>query len=78
MIYVGTTGKRNGVGVILNEEWKTKVVQVVRADDRLIKVQLATDEGILNVISGYALQSGSQEEKEKVIKSGGGEGKSYQ
>ena len=58
VIYVGESSKRNGVGIILKSEWKDKVVQVVRVSDRLIRVQLATGDGVVNVISGYAPQVG--------------------
>jgi exonuclease III len=65
IIYVGKQTSRNGVGVILNEEWKRKVVQVIRVKDRLIMIQLASNEGVLNIISGYAPQVGCEEEEKE-------------
>ena len=65
--YSGGTakGKRNGVGVVLNEEWKEKVMEVDRCSDRLIRVKLVTRDGLLNIISAYSPQAAlKNEEKE--------------
>ena len=72
LFYHGTTAQRNGVGIVLNEELKTKVVEVKRVievkrvSDRLMVVKLALDCGSVHVISAYAPQVGCTEsEKEE-------------
>ncbi|XP_047029963.1 uncharacterized protein LOC124637497 [Helicoverpa zea] len=59
-------GKRNGVGIVLDNRLKECVVDVKRMNDRLIAVKLIVDGKAINVISVYAPQSGCEESvKEK-------------
>ena len=46
----GSKDKRNGVGVVLDPEWKTAVVDVVRHNDRLMLVKVVHKE-VINIIS---------------------------
>jgi len=63
--YSGEKEGRNGVGVILSPLLKTKVVEVKRAGDRLIKVRVLAGKAVMDIISGYAPQVGrSAAEKE--------------
>ncbi|XP_045112277.1 craniofacial development protein 2-like [Portunus trituberculatus] len=67
LIYSGAdAGGRNGVGVILNRRWQESVIEVIRLNDRIIKVKV-TDHGItISIISAYAPQRGCPvEEKEE-------------
>ncbi|KAF7710092.1 hypothetical protein HF521_008964 [Silurus meridionalis] len=64
--YHGVDGKRNGVGVILKEEYNKSVVEVKRVSDRVINVKLEVEGVMINVISAYAPQVGCEmEEKER-------------
>nr|XP_049697159.1 uncharacterized protein LOC126054693 [Helicoverpa armigera] len=64
--YCGSDGKRNGVGIVLDNRLKECVVDVKRMNDRLIAVKLIVDGKAINVISVYAPQSGCEESvKEK-------------
>jgi exonuclease III len=66
IIYLGRTSTKNGVGVILGEKMKNKVVDERRKSDRIIMVKLIFEERVLNVISVYVLQVGCKErEKEE-------------
>ncbi|KAI5091945.1 hypothetical protein C0J45_19151 [Silurus meridionalis] len=66
LFYHGVDGKRNGVGVILKEEYSKSVVEVKRVSDRVMNVKLEVEGAMINVISTYALQVGCEmEEKEK-------------
>ncbi|KAH1257082.1 Craniofacial development protein 2 [Glycine max] len=58
------TGKirsRNGVGIIVDKEWKKDVVDVRRVGDRIIALKLVVGQDTFNVISGYAPQVGLAE-----------------
>ena len=62
LFYHGPTKGKNGVGIILCAEWKTKVITLQRQSDRLMAVKLTTESGILNVVSTYAPQQGCMED----------------
>ena len=65
LLYYGADGRRNGVGVILKEEYASSVVEERRVSDRVIALKLVREGIILNVISMYAPQVGCEmEEKE--------------
>ncbi|KAK3572799.1 hypothetical protein QTP86_007404 [Hemibagrus guttatus] len=58
--------KRNGVGVVLKEEFVRNVLEVKRVSDRVISLKLEFEGVMLNVVSGYAPQVGCElEEKER-------------
>ncbi|KAI5102989.1 hypothetical protein C0J45_6570 [Silurus meridionalis] len=66
LFYHGVDGKRNGVGVILKEEYSKSVVEVKRVSDRGMIVMVKVEGMMINVISAYAPQVGCEmEEKEK-------------
>ncbi|XP_065672208.1 uncharacterized protein LOC136090032 [Hydra vulgaris] len=66
LFYHGVDRKRNGVGVILKEEFSKSLVEVKRVSDRVICVKLEIDGVVMNVISAYAPQVGcNMEEKEE-------------
>ncbi|KAI5611135.1 hypothetical protein C0J50_4923 [Silurus asotus] len=54
LFYHGVDGKRNGVGVILKEEYSKSVVEVKRVSDRVMIVKLEVEGMMINVISAYA------------------------
>jgi hypothetical protein len=65
LLYSGGTDKKNGVGVILDQEMKEKVVDVMRHSNRLMAVRLVIQGQVYNIVSGYAPQTGcTQEEKD--------------
>ena len=67
-IYSGEVNKRNGVGVVVVEEWTKGVVSVDRVSDRLLAVKLVMVEELVVVISVYGPQTGCEEgEKEKFM-----------
>ncbi|KAJ8348945.1 hypothetical protein SKAU_G00275370 [Synaphobranchus kaupii] len=64
--YHGVDGRRNGVGVILKEEYARGVLEVRRVSDRVIALKLVREGVMVNVISAYAPQVGCEmEEKEE-------------
>ncbi|KAK3532300.1 hypothetical protein QTP86_016064, partial [Hemibagrus guttatus] len=64
--YYGVDSKRNGVGVVLKEEFVRNVLEVKRASDRVMSLKLEIEGVMLNVVSGYAPQVGCElEEKER-------------
>ncbi|XP_067359512.1 craniofacial development protein 2-like [Channa argus] len=64
--YHGSDRKRNGVGVILKEDFVRNVLEVKRVSDRLMSLKLEVEGVMFNVVSGYAPQVGCElEEKEK-------------
>ncbi|MCJ8730702.1 hypothetical protein PDJAM_G00187490 [Pangasius djambal] len=66
LFYYGVDSKRNGVGVVLKEEFGRNVLEVKRVSDRVMSLKLEIDGVMLNVDSGYAPQVGCElEEKER-------------
>ncbi|KAK3547450.1 hypothetical protein QTP86_021050, partial [Hemibagrus guttatus] len=66
LFYYGVDSKRNGVGVVLKEEFVRKVLEVKRVSDRVMSLKLEIEGVMLNVVSGYAPQVGCElEEKER-------------
>jgi exonuclease III len=66
LFYHGKDGRRNGIGVIVKEEYINCVLEVKRVSDRVMCVKIEKEDSILNIISAYAPQVGcDQEEKEK-------------
>ncbi|XP_047995376.1 craniofacial development protein 2-like [Leguminivora glycinivorella] len=59
LIYHGVDARRNGVGIILDQNLKQRIINVDRKSDRLIAIKLAMDnQPVLNIISAYAPQAG--------------------
>lgn len=56
-------GKRNGVGVILKEEYVNSVLEVKIVSDRMMNVKLEIEGVMINVISAYAPQVGCEMEE---------------
>ena len=46
LFYIDEDGRRNGVGIILNDEMKKGVLSVKRRSDRIIWVKVALNEEI--------------------------------
>ncbi|KAK3523754.1 hypothetical protein QTP70_009236 [Hemibagrus guttatus] len=66
LFYYGVDSKRNGVGVVLKEEFVRNVLEVKRVSDRVMNLKLEVEGVMLNVVSGYAPQVGCElEEKER-------------
>ncbi|KAK3564068.1 hypothetical protein QTP86_007525 [Hemibagrus guttatus] len=66
LFYYGVDSKRNGVGVVLKEEFVRNVLEVKRVSDRVMNLKLEFEGVMLNVVSGYAPQVGCElEEKER-------------
>ncbi|KAK3543099.1 hypothetical protein QTP70_010645 [Hemibagrus guttatus] len=66
LLYYGVDSKRNGVGVVLKEEFVRNVLEVKRVSDRVMSLKLEIEGVMLNVVSGYAPQVGCElEEKER-------------
>ena len=65
IIYSGRTSTRNGVGVILDEEMKGKMVEVIRKSDRVILVRVILENKVLNIVNAYAPQVGCEESQKE-------------
>ncbi|KAK3549709.1 hypothetical protein QTP86_007157 [Hemibagrus guttatus] len=66
LFYYGVDSKRNGVGVVLKEEFVRNVLEVKRVSDRVMSLKLEIEGVMLNVVSGYTPQVGCElEEKER-------------
>ena len=64
LFYSGSTAQcRNGVGIILAQEYKNDVIYVKRRNDRIMKMKISCNESVLNIISAYAPQVGCTEEE---------------
>ncbi|KAK3541098.1 hypothetical protein QTP86_013353 [Hemibagrus guttatus] len=66
LFYYGVDSKRNGIGVVLKEEFVRNVLEVERVSDRVMSLKLEIEGVMLNVVSGYAPQVSCElEEKER-------------
>ncbi|KAK3514502.1 hypothetical protein QTP70_018662, partial [Hemibagrus guttatus] len=66
LFYYGVDSKRNGVGLVLKEEFVRNVLEVKRVSDRVMSLKFEIEGVMLNVVSGYAPQVGCElEEKER-------------
>ena len=54
---------RNGVGIILSRELKTAVTEVIRKNDRIMRLRVYWEGEVLNIVSAYAPQAGCTEEE---------------
>ncbi|XP_063382160.1 uncharacterized protein LOC134668649 [Cydia fagiglandana] len=64
LVYHGTNTKRNGVGIVLDDHLKQRIINVDRKSDRLIAIKLAMDDQHpMNIISVYAPQTGCPEQE---------------
>ncbi|MBN3289671.1 CFDP2 protein, partial [Polypterus senegalus] len=65
LFYHGVDGRRNGVGVILKEQYVKSVLEVKRVSGRVMIMKLEIWDVIMNVVSAYAPQVGCvMDEKE--------------
>ena len=60
----GERGER-GVGILVKEEHVEDVIEVVRIDDRLMKIQMVWGKKVVHVFSVYAPQQGRPEEEKR-------------
>ncbi|XP_039613886.1 uncharacterized protein LOC120532039, partial [Polypterus senegalus] len=58
LFYHGVDGRRNGVGVILKEQYVKSVLEVKRVSDRVMIMKLEIGGVMMNVVSVYAPQVG--------------------
>ncbi|MCJ8736328.1 hypothetical protein PDJAM_G00258270 [Pangasius djambal] len=66
LFYYGVDSKRNGIGVVLKEEFGRNVPEVKRVSDRVMSLKLEIEGVMLKVVSGYAPQVGCElEQKER-------------
>ncbi|XP_026680785.1 uncharacterized protein LOC113468216 [Diaphorina citri] len=60
----GADGRgRNGVGIVLDKDMKTKVTNVSRRSDRVMSVKLQLEDKELNIVCAYAPQVGCEDEE---------------
>ncbi|KAJ8364363.1 hypothetical protein SKAU_G00131940 [Synaphobranchus kaupii] len=60
LFYHGVDGRRNGVGVVLKEEYVKSVLEVKRVSDRVMSMKLEIVGMMMNVVSAYAPQVGCE------------------
>ena len=58
LYYTEKYKNRNGVGIIVDKNFKEYVVKVTRKGDRIISLKLIIEDNIINIISAYAPQVG--------------------
>ena len=63
--YSGSDRRRNGVGILADEELRGQVVEIKRVNDRLMMIKLVIGGCTLNVCSVYAPQVGLGGEEKK-------------
>nr|XP_009800323.1 PREDICTED: craniofacial development protein 2-like [Nicotiana sylvestris] len=60
--YSGVVRGKNGVGILVDRDFRESVVEVRRVNDRLMFIKLVISGCTLNVVSAYAPQAGLDEE----------------
>ncbi|XP_037774424.1 uncharacterized protein LOC119570977 [Penaeus monodon] len=73
LFYIGDDGRKNGVGIVLDEELKKGVLEVTRSSDRIIWLKMEMGKLVVNIMSVYAAQQGCADEEGEVL---GGVGRS--
>ncbi|KAK3511813.1 hypothetical protein QTP70_024858 [Hemibagrus guttatus] len=63
LCYYGVDSKRNGVGVVLKEEFVRNVLEEKRVPDRVMSLKLEIEGVMLNVVGGYAPQESIQRKR---------------
>ena len=51
--YTEKVRSRNGVGIIVNEEWKKDIMNVKRVGDQIIVLNFIVEQDTFNVFSAY-------------------------
>ena len=51
LYYHGVDSRRNGVGIILKEEWTSGVIEVSRVPDRIMHMRVELGRNIVNIVS---------------------------
>ena len=57
----GSQSGTGGVGILINEKWTEKVIEVVRVTDRIMLLKMVIGDGIVTFISVYAPQAGLED-----------------
>ena len=64
LYYHGVDSRRNGVGIVLKEEWTSGVIEVSRVADRIMHMKVELGGDMINIVSAYTSQVGCDLEKE--------------
>lgn len=63
LVYSGANNKgRNGVGIVLDQDMKTKLTAVNRISDRVMSIRLEIEKEVINILSAYAPQVGCDDD----------------
>ncbi|EYC39922.1 hypothetical protein Y032_0636g936 [Ancylostoma ceylanicum] len=62
LIYHGTTSGHNGVGIIVNNDYRDFVTSVQLVSDRLMSIKITEGSNVLRIASAYAPQCGCTED----------------
>ncbi|XP_063611353.1 craniofacial development protein 2-like [Penaeus indicus] len=65
LYYSGSRPGGNGVGIILDEELKQRVVEVQRPSDRLMSIKVLAGKSLINIVSSYAPQIGCEDQEKE-------------
>lgn len=68
LYYSGSREGRNGVGVVVNDSWKEKVIDVKRVNNRLLRISIIVGDKVVHIISAYAPQMGCQDQEKEAFR----------
>ena len=68
LYYAGESNRRNGIGIILDEPLSKNVIKVDRINDRLLCIKLGFRGKIVNIMSAYAPQQGSDDNEKEAFR----------
>ncbi|EYC07191.1 hypothetical protein Y032_0071g516 [Ancylostoma ceylanicum] len=67
VVYSGSEGTRNSVGIIVSEQYRDSISGVERSDDRLMKIVIITLQRRIHFFSAYATQTGFSDHVKNVF-----------
>ena len=53
LFYNGGNNKRNGVGIIVKNEWQDNIMEIKRTSDRLMSMKLVKQNGKINIVAAH-------------------------
>jgi len=67
LFWMGGKDKSDGVGMFVAEIWVESVVNVEKHSKKVLILKVVLDNGLLNVLTVYALHSGKLEEQKELF-----------
>jgi len=67
LFWMGGEARSDDVGIFVAEKWVDSVVSVETHNKRVLNLRMVLDNGLLNILTFYAPQSGEPEEEKEFL-----------